>query len=73
MTVPHHWRECRPALLTIDGAEPPSQAEIDAMMLAWFLLPDADRQAFHRVCCHNSRAASDLRAIERIKAAMSGL
>lgn len=80
MKVPaHHWRECRPALLAVapPGEEPelPSRKEAErqtvAMMAMWNQLPDEDRQAFHRVCCFNSRTPEDLRAIERIKQAMS--
>lgn len=81
MTVPkHHWSECRPALLSVaeePGMTPelPSPAEVErqntAVMAVWKRLPREDRQAFHRVCCLQSRTPADLQAIERIQAAMS--
>jgi hypothetical protein len=81
MTVPHHWRECRPVLLDVarPGEEPdlPDPAEVErqnaALVTMWNALPAGDRQAFHRVCCLNSRSPSDLAAINRIQQTMSGM
>ncbi len=37
----------------------------------WDHLPVADRQAFHRACCLNSRAPGDMEAMARITKAIS--
>lgn len=63
MAVPHDWTECRPAVLSLEGA-PPVSAE--AIELAWSLVPEQDRLLFHQFCCLNRRDTQTLEAIDRI-------
>lgn len=65
--VDHGWRECRPVYVAI-GTPPPGRRErmIEAADRVWSYLPDADRRAFHRFTCYNSRTATDLRAAANI-------
>ena len=78
-TPPHDWRECRPAIVAVDMSEgkPVSaeerariakRAEVTAVTVEviWARLRPADKQAFHRFSCLNSRAPEDLAVVEHL-------
>lgn len=61
MVAPHGWRECRPGILSLEGADPAETARMDeAVEKVWATLSGADRQAFHRFCCLNRRGADEV-------------
>lgn len=70
--MPHHWEDCRPAVASIDGKPDPAEMVQmrAAVELTWSELTDAEKQAFHRVCCHNSRTREDLETLAGIQAAI---
>jgi hypothetical protein len=68
MIIPHGWRECRPALLTLHGHTGPDAEH--AVETVWATLGELDRQAWHRVCCQRSRAPGDLTITHRITTAV---
>jgi hypothetical protein len=74
-SVPFHdWRECRPAMLELDTGGPSHSKRdqvTEVMMLVWSRLHDSDRQAFHRVCCLNSRAPEDVAVMEHLSTTMA--
>lgn len=67
---------CRPAILDVrtGKALPPDDPIMRAVNAVWAQTTLAERQAFHRVCCENSRDQADLDICfalnERFKAAM---
>ena len=63
----HAWYECEPAILAPPDASPEdTQHMIESIQTVWVDLPTEARQAFHRLCCHNSRDPEDLTAVHRI-------
>jgi hypothetical protein len=54
---------CKPALLNIDTGEPePDNSPIMQVVFGiWDTLTLAERQAWHRVTCQNSREPADMR------------
>ncbi|MEU1395036.1 hypothetical protein ABZ403_03065 [Micromonospora zamorensis] len=76
--VPHDWRECRPAIVKVaftEGADLEKHTEDDrlnaiALELVWSRLRPADKQAFHRFSCLNSRAPEDLAVVEHLSATL---
>jgi hypothetical protein len=66
---------CRPALIGPDGKVlPPDSPVMQAIFKMWETTTREERQAFHRVCCQNSRAPQDMGIcqglMKRIQAAM---
>jgi hypothetical protein len=69
--IPHHWSECRPALLDTSGelgGSDPAARTLRAVPVVWARLGDDDRESFHRVCCLNSRVPADIAVMERMAA-----
>jgi hypothetical protein len=64
--VTHDWRECRPAVARLGDTPKIGQEVVDAVNVSFDELSDADKQAFHRVCCFNSRDENDLAVIDRL-------
>lgn len=59
---------CLPVLIDARTGKPvpPDDEAMKALMLVWSSTTLAERQAFHRVTCLNSRADADLLVIARI-------
>jgi hypothetical protein len=59
---------CRPALLDVKTGEvlPDDDPIMVSVNKAWEKLTPMHKQAFHRACCQNSTAASDLEAMNEI-------
>ncbi len=78
MPVPlHGWRECRPAVIKIldarHVAETPLERQVrqvlnDQVVELFLTLPDADRAAYHRVCCLNRKDNADMASVRRFRA-----
>jgi hypothetical protein len=59
--IPHEYTECRPAILDPYGRRLAEDDPIlQVVMAAWAEEPAAVRQAWHEVCCHNSRRADHM-------------
>ena len=54
--------DCRPVIINIRNGEvfPDDSPEMVEIMLAWEKLTKAERDAWHRVCCQNSRNELDM-------------
>jgi hypothetical protein len=63
---------CRPSLINLQTGK--QMADDDPIMqtvnAVWKQTSYAERQAFHRVCCQNSRRTTDLLACESISQKM---
>jgi hypothetical protein len=61
---------CKPALLDIKTGQrlPNDDPRMIVINKVWAGTTRAEREAFHRVTCLNSRAIPDLRVMERIAA-----
>ncbi len=57
---------CRPALLDLETKKPlpPDSPEMQAINAVWETTTIEERQAYHHICCQNSRAPEDLRTVE---------
>jgi hypothetical protein len=56
MALPHHWRECKPIMLSVayEDPQPYSQAEVnEALQAVWAGLSNEYRLGFHQFCCEN--------------------
>jgi hypothetical protein len=69
----HNWRECRPVMLQLDTGkgvsprDPGVMGEISSVAaIVWSRLRDTDKQAFHRVCCLDSRDPDDMAVAEHL-------
>lgn len=72
MTAPHRWQDCRPAVVSLEESfdEEVRERTAAAVDATWKELTDAEKQAFHRVCCYNSRTEEDLAVVASIRDAM---
>lgn len=59
---------CRPVILSLDGKEIREPYVLAAIDLVWSLTTLAERRAWHRFTCLNSRAAGDVEAARSITA-----
>jgi len=61
---------CQPALLDAKTGQPMPETspEVQAVMKVWSMTTRAEREAFHRICCLNSRDPKDLRLGQEIAA-----
>jgi hypothetical protein len=65
----HGWRQCRPAMIDLEGGRSGWALAADQIKLevAWSLVPGRDRRLFHEYCCMNHRKSEDhLDAMERV-------
>lgn len=68
MPAPHHWTECRPAVLPLDGATPEDTARTtQTIKIVWAKLSETDRLNFHRLCCRNIKNPATLATVEKIQ------
>lgn len=64
---------CRPAIIDpasgrVLPADDPVMVKVNSV---WETTSKAEREAFHRVCCQNSRAPEDIRVMQSLSDRMS--
>jgi hypothetical protein len=76
-TSPHDWRECRPVIVkvglregTVPGPEAGDDLRAAVLGMVWSRLRPADKQAFHRFGCLNSKDPEDVAVAQQISATL---
>jgi hypothetical protein len=64
----HDHDDCRPALLdpTTGCVLPESDPIMQAVLRVWKSASDAERAAYHRFCCRNSRDPADVAHVQAL-------
>lgn len=59
---------CRPAIIDGQTKKPLTEdsPQMKAVLALWEKTTRVEREAFHRVCCQNSRDLSDLRLMQQV-------
>lgn len=68
MVASHTWDECRPAILALEAASAEGQDANRAVTEMWATLTDAERLAFHQLCCLNIHGPQQLAVMAKIQA-----